>query len=304
MQRHRKNIDFSKFSKLSKHSGLIFGLLAAFFWGTHSVIVRYLTSDLGGLQIAVARLFIAAAVLYAILRITGAPASIKFKDWNFRLTVFATVTNYACFHIGLEYTSASNAMVLENIAPFFVLAFLYFFAGSSVQKTDIIATCLVVGGVFLTVYHDFIGGTQSFFGDMLEIAAGFTWAIFIIGSSRAMHNSNSTAERINFLMGVFLISGVILTPFSIFDTTMPTMNDAIFLVLTGVFPTALAYYLWYESAAKLSTLAAALISALSVVFTFFNAAIFLGTTVTPIAVLGAGLIVVAIAMNTLAKRDG
>ena len=37
----------------------LYRLLAAFFWGTHSVIVRYLTADMNGIAIAVFRLYIA-----------------------------------------------------------------------------------------------------------------------------------------------------------------------------------------------------------------------------------------------------
>ena len=98
----------------SKSQGLLFGLLAAFFWGTHSVIVRYLTEDMGGLQIAAIRLFIAAFAIYAILRVMGEDVSIGLKDWNFRLAVLSTVVNYIFFHVGLERTSAANAMVWKT----------------------------------------------------------------------------------------------------------------------------------------------------------------------------------------------
>lgn len=82
-------------------NGLFLGFLAAFLWGTHSVIVRYLTGDLGGMQIATSRLFIAALAIYGMLRAMNAPVSVQLRDWNFRLAVLATVINYILFHIGL-----------------------------------------------------------------------------------------------------------------------------------------------------------------------------------------------------------
>ena len=51
-----------------KNTALTFGVLAAFFWGTHSVIVRYLTGDLHGLTIAVLRLYVATIILFVILK--------------------------------------------------------------------------------------------------------------------------------------------------------------------------------------------------------------------------------------------
>lgn len=279
-------------------NGLVLGFLAAFLWGTHSVIVRYLTSDLGGLQIAVSRLFIAALAIYCMLRVMRVSVSIRLGDWNFRLAVLSTVVNYILFHIGLEHTGAANAMVLENTAPFFVLLFLYFFADTPVTRTDVLATVLAILGVFLTVFRDFQGGGEPLFGDLLEIGAGLSWAVFLISSSRAMRNSQATGERLNFLFGIFLCSGVLLLPIAAFSVQVPTANDVLFLLLLGVLPTALAYYLWYEAAARVSTLTATLMFAASVVFTFINATLFLGATITPIAALGAVLIVAAVFLTT------
>ncbi|CUH48089.1 DMT family transporter [Ruegeria atlantica] len=283
-------------------NGLVLGFLAAFLWGTHSVIVRYLTSDLGGLQIAVTRLFIAAIAIYCMLRVMRVAVSIRLNDWNFRLAVLSTVVNYILFHIGLEHTGAANAMVLENTAPFFVLIFLYFFADTPVTRTDILATGLAIFGVFLTVYQDFQGGGEPLFGDLLEIGAGLSWAVFLVSSSRAMRNSETTGERLNFLFGIFLCSGVLLVPLAAFSLQIPTANDVVFLILLGVLPTALAYYLWYEAAARVSTLTATLMFAASVVFTFINSALFLGAAITPVAALGAVLIVVAIFLTTKSQK--
>ncbi|MCG7519629.1 DMT family transporter [Ruegeria sp. Ofav3-42] len=284
-------------------NGLVLGFLAAILWGTHSVIVRYLTNDLGGLQIAVTRLLIAALAIYCMLWVMKVSVSIRIGDWNFRLAVLSTVVNYILFHIGLEHTGAANAMVLENTAPFFVLVFLYFFADTPVTRTDVLATALAIFGVFLTVYKDFQGGGEPLFGDLLEIGAGLSWAVFLIASSRAMRNSESTEERLNFLFGIFLCSGVFLLPLAVFSLQAPTANDVVFLILLGVLPTALAYYLWYEAAARVSTLTATLMFAASVVFTFINSALFLGAAITPIAALGAVLIVAAVFLTTKAKSD-
>ncbi|WP_170764445.1 DMT family transporter [Ruegeria lacuscaerulensis] len=283
-------------------NGLVLGFLAAFLWGTHSVIVRYLTSDLSGLQIAVTRLFIAAIAIYCMLQVMRVAVSIRLGDWNFRLAVLSTVVNYILFHIGLEHTGAANAMVLENTAPFFVLVFLYFFADTPVTRTDVLATALAILGVFLTVYRDFQGGGEPLFGDLLEIGAGLSWAVFLISSSRAMRNSETTGERLNFLFGIFLCSGVLLVPLAAFSLQIPTINDVAFLILLGVLPTALAYYLWYEAAARVSTLTATLMFAASVVFTFINSALFLGAAITPVAALGALLIVVAVFLTTKSQK--
>lgn len=281
----------------------IFGLLAAFFWGTHSVIVRYLTGDIHGITIAVLRLYIAAFVLYLIMKAYKRPVSIKFSDKNFLITTFGATTNYIFFHLGLEHTSASNAMMLENTAPFFVLIFLFVVLKERIRRIEVVATFVAILGVFFTVKHDVAVGGEGFEGDILEALAGVTWAIFILGSSRALSTTVSTIERISFLFNVFVVSAVLLTPFMFFYPIDATTNDIVLLVLLGVFPTAAAYYLWYEAAARVPTVSAALLFTLSIIFTFLNAHIFLGEILTSNMILGAVLIVLGVLLSKLGAKE-
>ncbi|MCR9086213.1 MAG: DMT family transporter [Rhodobacteraceae bacterium] len=284
--------------------GLLFGVIAAFFWGTHSVIVQFLTGDLGGIEIAILRLWIAALTLFVVLRLIGEPVRIAFGDRNFLLAAGATVANYILFHIGLERTNAPSAMVLENTAPFFVLVYLALFTGTAVGLREIGATCIAIAGVVLTVVEDLDLGGRLLVGDALEIGAGITWAVFLVTSSRAMQASQTTGERLNFLFGVFTVAAVLLTPLGLAGFTVPPAEDLLPLLFLGVLATAVAYYFWYEAAAELSTLTATLLFALSVGFTFVNAALFLGTEIRPQAVLGAAMIVFAIFLTQTAKPKG
>ena len=282
---------------------MIFGLLAAFFWGTHSVIVRYLTSDLSGITIAVLRLYIAAAVLYVIMRLNRQRVSIRLGDANLLLTVFGTATNYVLFHIGLEHTSASHAMLLENTAPFFIVLFLLLMPNEKIGWLEIVATLVAVVGVYFTVRRDLVAGGEALEGDILEILAGLTWAIFIFGSSRALRRTESPLERVGFLFNVFILSALVLTPFMLFYPIQATATDVLLLVLLGIFPTAVAYYLWYEAASRVSTVTAALLFTLSVIFTLLNAHLFLGEALTANMFIGAALIVLGTVLSKFSPRN-
>ncbi len=282
---------------------LTFGILAAFFWGTHSVIVRYLTTDLSGLTIAALRLYIAAFILFLIMKANRSPVKFDLTDRNFLITVVGSTTNYIFFHIGLEHTTASNAMVLENTAPFFVLVLLFVFAGDRIARIDGLATVIAFAGVLFTVRNNFGIGGEGLKGDILEILAGATWAIFVIGSSRAMSTTNTPMERVSFLFNVFVVSAVLLTPFLFVYPPSATANDVLLLILLGAFPTAIAYYFWYEAAARVSTITAALLFSLSVIFTFVNARIFLGEEMTTDIIIGGTLIVCAVVLSKLGGKS-
>lgn len=283
---------------VGKNVALTFGMLAAFFWGTHSVIVRYLTGDLHGLTIAALRLYIAAIILFAILKVLKVRVFIDLTDRNLLIAVFSTVVNYIFFHIGLEHTGAANAMMLENTAPFFVLIILFLLASERIRRRDIFGTAIAIAGVILTISQDIALGGEGLLGDLLEIVAGVSWAGFIIASSRALKKSAGTAERLNFLFSVFACSAVLLTPCLFLYPIDATTADIGWLLVLGAVPTALAYYLWYEAAARVSAIAASLLFTMSVIFTFVNAFLFLGENLSINALLGAVLIVSGVVLTS------
>lgn len=284
------------------NQGLFLGFLAAFFWGTHSVIVRYLDEDISGMAVACLRLYIAALTLFVILKLRKHPVSIRFSDKVFLITMLAATINFVFFHIGLEYTSASNAMVLENTAPIFVVIGLFLIWRQKISRIEIFATLLAVAGVFFTVRQDFSLAGEEMAGDLLEIAAGLVWAVFIVASSKALSSTAGLNERMNFLFGIFLISAIFLTPFLFFAEINITPVNLVLLVLLGVFPTAVAYMLWYEAAARVSTVTAALLFSLSIIFTFFFAYLFLGEEIIPDMIIGGGLIVLGVALSKFAPE--
>ncbi len=288
---------------VNKSKPLMFGLLAAFFWGTHSVIVRFLTTDLHGLTIAVLRLYIAATVLFLILKVLKTPISINFRDPNLIVATVSTAINYIFFHIGLEHTGAANGMMLENTAPFFVLVILFFLAHEKIRKRDMWATAIAIVGVFLAISNDILVGGEELEGDLLEIVAGISWAAFIISSSRAVKGSANTGERINFLFAVFACSALLLTPALLMYPIEATQNDILWLFVLGIVPTALAYYFWYEAAARVSTVTASLMFTLSVIFTFINAALFLDEVLGINAIIGAALIVCGVLITSSSGKE-
>ncbi|MEM7227022.1 MAG: DMT family transporter [Pseudomonadota bacterium] len=293
---------------MTKNSALLafgFGFMAAFFWGTHSVIVRYLTADLHGLTVAVLRLYIASAALYVIMKLYRRPVSINFSDKTFWMVVIGVTSNYIFFHWGLEHTGASNAMMLENTAPFFVLAYLALVLRVAIRPIEVLASLLAIAGVYFTVRQDLAIGGEGLQGDLLEILAGATWAIFLLGSSRALSETQSTIERISFLFNVLFVSALLLTPLLLIyppEIAKITANDAIFLLLLGIFPTAVASWLWYEAAARVSAVSATLLFTLSIIFTFVNAHLFLGEALTWSMLIGAALILAGVILSKVGAK--
>jgi drug/metabolite transporter (DMT)-like permease len=284
--------------------GYIFGILAAFFWGTHSVIVRYLAGSIDGVSIAAFRLYVAIIVIVLMLKMSKARIDLHIPNRkNFLIVAFFGMTlNFIVFHIGLEYTSASNAMLLENTAPIFALLFLFLFLKEKLKRLDVIAVVLAFVGVVVVVVKpqgaNFFE-SNGFFGDCLEISAGALWAIFLIGGSKDSAKAGNTSALLNNLLRLFIFTAAVLTPWLFYKGVSLSGNDIWLLLLLGIFPTAIAFWLWYESAARISTMAAVLIFNLSIVFTFISAYLFLDEEISGRLIIGATLIISGIVLTRL-----
>lgn len=282
---------------------LSLGFLAAFFSGTHSVIARHLTEHIHGLTIAALRLYIASAAVFLILKGHQKTITIDWSGKTLLIAVLAFSANFAVFHWGLEYASASSAMVLENTSPVFVLLFTVLVLRAPTRIVEIAAVFVAIFGVYFTVRNDFALGANQVFGDELELLAGVTWAIFIVASSRGLLGTVNTFQRLCFLFAVLSMSAVILTPFLFIYTISLTMNDIILLVLLGIFPTAVAYYLWYETAARVSAVTTSLLFTLTVIFTFVNAYVFIDEPITFDMLVGAVLIIASVLISKFPAKD-
>ncbi|WP_298822217.1 DMT family transporter [uncultured Roseibium sp.] len=278
---------------------LFLGVVAAFLLGMNSVSVRFLTSDLHGLQIAVFRLWIGCTTIFALLMLSGYRFRLFPYDRYQCLAIAGFTLNYITFHIGLEKTSATNAMVLENTAPFFVLLILVATKVERVRWSDGVATMMALAGVYLTVRQDLEVGANGLEGDIWEIGAGISWAMFIVGSAASVKKTRSSMDRMAVLLKILLPCGLVLTPsLFLFPLQVTTVDISVLLAL-GVFSTALCYYLWYEAMSEVSTVTASLLIALSVVFAFVAAFFLLGETITLDMLIGATLIVVAVVLPGL-----
>ncbi len=281
---------------------LIYGFLAAFLLGTHAVIVRYLTADMAGAVIATLRLYIACLCLGLFIRLKGHKLEWPKMTKIHLLTVVGFCVNFIFFHIGLGYTTATNAMLIENSAPVFLLIILFFVKHEEIRLIEVVAILVAVAGVFVTVRHDIDLAGYELLGDLDELIAAVAWAVFILGSSTLTRACSTPIERLAILFQVMLIGSIVLTPFLFFYAFGMSWFDLLLLVGMGVFSTAMAYALWYQAIAEISPLSASLYFALTVVFTLLNENIFLNEPLTLDMGLGAAMIVVAVLLTTL-KSD-
>lgn len=274
-----------------QYSSFIYAILATFFWGTHSVVGRYIHSEIPAELISFARLFIGGLTLFALTTVMNKesvqskkPFMSTLKDLMPISTVVAT--NLLLFHFGLVYTTATNAIVLESTAPIFVTLLSPFFFQTQLSKKDLGVSFVAFIGILLIMGSEGIQ-SQSWLGDGIELLAGVTWGLFTIFTIKLNKAKIDTRGRLRNLTVVLLLAAAILFPFVAvkLPESISLLNLGLLLYL-GIFPTATAFALWFFAGRSLPATHLAVIFNLSVVFTTIFSWFFLDEVLNLIQAIG------------------
>ncbi|NUN11795.1 DMT family transporter [Candidatus Micrarchaeota archaeon] len=280
---------------MSKKIWFLLGVIAAFLFGANAVVVRSLTlSGVDAFWISVIRLLVGAIVLGAILFIKGNKKFLEFENKSLLfITGLSVAANFLLFHYGLEFTSASSAMVLEATSPIFALIILALVFGDKVKFKEVIAVVIAVAGIFLVVFSpDSNLGDGTLLGNGLEVGAAITWALFVVASKKLLEKQGVLET----LVQVFLIAGFMLLP-TLFLSELISLDHLMVLVGLGIFTTALAYVFYYEALKHLGAITGILLFSLSLFFAISLSALFLGETLSALALFGVLLILGGIILS-------
>lgn len=301
-----------------KYIGYICAFSAVFFWGFHSIIIRYLEfHNVHTYLIITSRLFIGAGFLsiFIVLQRLWKREKI-FQPGKFRygkffwLAALALGLNFIFFHQGLNYTIASNAILLETFSSVMVLLLLLIFFPEKIRKfqtqrpllTRLFFLVLLgsIGSALLIVYTPQDNTPElkmKTLGDLLEFVAMIFFALFFIGSSEHRKENSSanpleTSSRFLFVAGC-LVS--VLLPFSLSfeNITAVTPEQWGLILLIGIFSTGVTYTLWYHASKYLDVVSLALMFNLSSVFTVLWESLFFHLQISWSIVLGAAFIIYA-----------
>jgi drug/metabolite transporter (DMT)-like permease len=272
--------------------------------------VNYIVSKLGmssfdPLTFAYLRVLGAAIVLNTLLPIRAA-APFTRDDWK-RVALYSllgVVINQTMFLGGLALTSAHVASILITAIPVFTLA-----AGIAVKeetgsamKTAGIALA-AVGALTVVGAEGFGGTTKSLAGDLLIVGNSLSYAFFLVLSKRDM----ALLGPIRVIARMFAIASVVMLPI----VAMPMIRlqwhsipAAAWLSLAFVIvgPTIAAYLLNAWALAHTDSSLVAAYTYLQPILTVVMAAMFLGETIRPTAILAAVLIFAGVRMAGRAAR--
>ncbi len=246
--------------------------LAALIWSTTPILAKIAySSGINTATLVEIRLLTGALLFYLLLRkrVKYFIRKVNFID-IFKLSALGLAANFYFYHLGLKYTSASSAQVLESTSPAFVLLLTPFMKVEKADSRKILGVALSLLGTSIIFYTH--SGTLKFRGDVLEIFAAISWAFFTVQAGRVLLKIRP--EESLFLL--FSFSFFLLLPSAVLHGVSLTPVAFTLALIMGFLHTFLAYLLYFRGIARAKPITASLVFTLSPLLTIIFSRAFLG----------------------------
>ncbi len=282
--------------------------LSSLFWSLNQVFGRGLRDEIPPMAFAFWRWAIAMSVLipFALPHVIRQWPTIK-AAWKPLLVmgIFGTAFHNALQYVGLQYTTATNGLLLNSVIPIMVIAVSWLFLGLKLTAMQRIGVTLsFLGVICIVIRGDFSVLKQLAFnrGDVWILIGISLWAVYTI----CLRWRPPQLHPIAFLWLIGTIGLIGITPFHFSDMEsgrhiVITSQSIATLIYTGLFPSILAFVFWNYGVKQIGPNKASLFLHLVPVFGSIFSITFLGERLYLFHLLGIMLIFTGIYFST-AKR--
>lgn len=280
-------------SNSQKFSPLLFVLAAALLWSTGGLFIKW--TSLSGLELSFGRSLLAAITVAIFTRHEGFGLN--------KVTALASVLYAALlvlFVLATKETTAANAIFLQYTAPVYLLILEPLIYKEKFRRGDLITVTACVIGMSLF----FVGKLrpQDVTGNFLALASGLCFACYFL---LLRHSKARAVNRASSVIYGNLLVVLIAAPVGLRAIPQMTLHDAVSVTYLGVVQIGLAYTLFTVAMSRgVRSLDAGIVGYIEPVLNPIWVFLVLGERPTSWALLGGGIIVIAVVAHTLveAKR--
>lgn len=265
----------------AKKKGNLYILFTAVLWSTGGILIKFVPGN--AIAINGARSLIAFLFFWVYRR------SIKLNINKIIITAaFCLTMTNTLFVAANKLTTAANAIVLQYMAPIFVLIWDSLYRKKAPSKKQIGIVAMAFGGMVLFFLEQLDGG--RLLGNVLAIAAGLCFSgVFFLNSLPESSSEDSS-------MLAFLLSFLISIPF-LGDVANMNGTGLLALAVLGIFQVGLAYVLFSKGSKLTSPVSASLIGLLEALLSPLWVLLFYGEKMGRFALMGAAVILTAVVLN-------
>lgn len=276
-----------------RNKGILLMIVSSLFFAIMATFVR-LSGDLPTIQKVFFRNLVGfSASAYIIFR-----SDRNFKGNNTRLLVYRSLlglTGIFLYFYAIDRLPLGNAVVLNQMNPFFVIIFSAIFLQEKIKKAQGIAIIIALTGVIYIIRP---GLNYTFIPALL----GLLSAVFAAGAYTIIRQLRLTDSPQTIVFYFTGITTVVCVPFLVFgEFIMPNLFQFIALLLVGVFATLAQFFMTnayrYAEAGDLS-----IYSYGNTIFSTLIGILILGEVLSLLSIFGVLLILCGAYINYLSKK--
>lgn len=259
-----------------KNSKNINRLLLSFcmlLWGSLSLFTRNI--NLSAPELAFTRAFFSLPILYLVYKIKIKKKVKIPKKIFFYYLLSGALIGFAWTGLfnAYEYTTVSNAVLIYNMCPVYVIILSHFLLNEKITLTKIITIIGCFGGLILLINNEIDINSISTQGVIWALCSGILYAIIVIMNKKA-NSFNVKLDTIAITLIQFIGTSIILLPYQIINNTFShyLKLDPVeirLLIILVVIHTAFTYIIYFAMYKKLSAIEIVSFSYLEPLFAIF-----------------------------------
>lgn len=263
-------------------------ILPPLFWAGNFVVGRAIVStQLAPITLSFWRWFLAMMILlpFVIKPLWQQRKVIKKHFWKIGFLAILSISSFnSLAYIALQYTTATNAILLNSFIPIFILVIMGFLLKEKTSHKLTFGVFVSLLGVFVILTRldmDVIKSLTINKGDLWMLLAALVWALYSIFLKYLRPKEISSL----LFLGVMVIIGtIVLIPLLLinpFNEAPIVWNDDMIKALAyiAIFPSILAYLSWNYGMQKLGAATGGQFIHLMPLFGALMAVVFLGESI-------------------------
>jgi len=261
--------------------------LAVTAWGSSGVIVKYIT--VSSTEIAVYRFTFYAIIMVLFLKVRGTPLTFK----ALRTSLWGGISlglNVAFFFESLKRTTVVNATIIGSLQPVLISIYSYKTFGEKVRRKDIIVGFIALLGTFGVVAGSSGTAEWDITGDLLAVAALFTWSAYFVVSKK----TQDLVTPLEFTAASGVITGVLNFGIALIfgiSFTIPSNKDIFWIIVLATVAGLIGHSLMNWSLVRIPLWVGSTLTLFVPVVSSFLAWVFLGESLNLIQILATFVVV-------------
>jgi len=284
--------------------------LTSFFWSLNWVIGRAIVGHVSPFTLTFARWVVAVAVMmpFAWPQIRAHWPAIR-RHWRTLawLGFWGTGLHNAFAYVGLQYTTATNGVILNSSIPIMIIVLGWLIYRETITRIQALGVAISLAGILAIITRGEPGVLAAFSlnkGDLIVLVGMVFWAAYTV----FLRMKPAEIPGLAMLACCGCIGVILLAPLCAFELlfqgghaefTPPTVAAMLYL---GIFPSFVGYVFWNRGVAEVGANVAGIFVHLMPAFGALLAWLFLGERIYAYHIVGIALILAGIALTTRGHR--